>query len=59
MPWHLCYDRLIHWAGLGHPGTFMMWDLELKFICWSFMAARRENRATTMAFGQGVVVMGG
>ena len=38
MPWHLCYDRLIHVAGLGHPGTFMMWDLELKIICWSFIA---------------------
>ena len=33
MPWHLCDDRLIHVAGLGHAGTFMMWDLELKFIC--------------------------
>ena len=39
MPCHLRYDRLIHVAGLGHPGTFMMWDLELKFICCSFMAA--------------------
>ena len=34
MPCHLCYDRLIHVAGLGHPGTCMVWDLELKFICW-------------------------
>ena len=39
MPWHLCYDRLIHVAGLGHLGTFMMRDLEYKFICWSFMVA--------------------
>ena len=39
MRWHLCYDRLIHVAGWGHLGTFMMWDLELKSICWSFMAA--------------------
>ena len=38
MPWYLCYDRLIHVAGLGHPDTFIMWDLELKFICRSFMA---------------------
>ena len=47
MPRHLCYDRLIHVAGLGHPGTFMMWDLELKFICWSFMAPRPPATATT------------
>ena len=39
MPCHLYYDRLIHVVGLGHPGTSIMWDLELKFICWSFMAA--------------------
>ena len=39
MAWHLCSDRLIPVAGLGHPGTLMMWDLELKFICWIFMAA--------------------
>ena len=39
MPWYLCYDRLIHLAGLGHRGTFMILDLELKFICSSFMAA--------------------
>ena len=39
MPWRLCYDWLIHLAGFRHPGTFMMWDLDLKFICWSFMAA--------------------
>ena len=39
MPCHLCYDRLIHVAALGHPGTLMMWDLELKLICWNFMAA--------------------
>ena len=42
MPCHLSYDRLIHVAGLGHPGTFMMWDLEVKFKCWSFMAASAE-----------------
>ena len=30
MPWHLCYDRLIHVAGLGNLGTCMIWDLELK-----------------------------
>ena len=29
MPCHLCYDRQIHVIGLGHRGTFMMWDLEL------------------------------
>ena len=39
MSWHLCYDRLIHVVALGHPSTFMMWDLEVKFICWSFTAA--------------------
>ena len=39
MLWHLWYDRLIHVAASGHPGRFMMWDPELKFICWSFMAA--------------------
>ena len=33
MPWYLCYDRLLHVPGLAHPGTFMMWDLELKCIC--------------------------
>ena len=33
MPCHLCYDAPIHVARLGHPGTFIMWDLELKFIC--------------------------
>ena len=39
MPWHLCDDRLIHVAELGHPGTSMMCHLELKFVCWGFMAA--------------------
>ena len=38
MRWHLCSERRIHVAGLGHPGTFMMWHLELKFTGWSFMA---------------------
>ena len=39
MPRHLRYDRLIHVAGLRHPGKFMMWGLELMFIPWSFMSA--------------------
>ena len=58
MPWHLCYERLIHVAGLGHPGTPMMLDLELKFICWSFMAAsagpRRHLRPADSS-GTGVI----
>ena len=29
MPWHLCYDRPIHVAGLGLPGTsWYMYDVE-------------------------------
>ena len=46
MPCHLCYDRLIRVAGLGHPGTFMMWDLELKFVCWSSHGCRCRPPAT-------------